>query len=350
MRKDLNWLDVQIFLNANKIAPCYGYGYQSHEPFNPVNLIEMGILHVESGALHGPEAGLNLPSAGIGADSMLRLVVGNDDLKLRLTLLIFDSGSGEIASFTLEDERSHVHTLISVTKVGKEGGCLYAPVAPWVGDPEILPYPHIVTDAVLSEKAYPLRPDEFPVSDKAVDAACPEKDHESHDKSDPLFLIGIAALGQHFENQGKGDPLVCDGQHEHIDVGVTEFPVCAVQRQHNVGLMGQQGEYESGNGVGTKCALCEKTLDSPMAGEMVPVPVEGSREFVEAYCLHNQKCPDQKCHGLDFCHMYIALEKILEYSDNVIKFVVSLMHSILCEVRSHYKVTRYRGLFLYYIC
>ena len=44
--------------------------------------------------------------------------------------------------------------------------------------------------------------------------------------------VGVPALGQHGEHQRIGTPFVDDGQHEYVDVGLAELPVCTVDEQH----------------------------------------------------------------------------------------------------------------------
>lgn len=103
----------------------------------------------------------------------------------------------------------------------------------------------MIADAVAVQPSDPLLTGKLAVGEQAIGAIRAEKVDVALQQGDPFHGVGIPALGQHGEHQRIGDPFMGDGQHEYVDVGLTELPVCTVDEQHFLPAGGQERVEES---------------------------------------------------------------------------------------------------------
>ena len=129
--------------------------------------------------------------------------------------------------------------------------------------PEVLLDADVISDAVAVQPSNPLLPDKLAVREQTVNAVRAEKVDVALQQGYPFHEVGVPALGQHGEHQRIGDPFVGDGQHEYVDVGLAELPVCTVNEQHLLPAGRQERVEESSDEVVVEVKFRKKTLDSP---------------------------------------------------------------------------------------
>ena len=96
-------LNESVFENADEIGPEEGDGEDGEQPFYPLDVGEMGVLHVEAAGLQGFEARLDLPAHFIGVDGLLGLVERQEYLEFGLALAVLHPCGGEVTVLVVDE-------------------------------------------------------------------------------------------------------------------------------------------------------------------------------------------------------------------------------------------------------
>lgn len=121
----------------------------------------------------------------------------------------------------------------------------------------------MVPDMVFIKESDPFFSYKLPVGYQRFYASFPEEADEPVDQVYPFLRIGISAFGEHFEQQGKGNSLVNNAQHEYIDVRFPKLPVGAVYGKPKLILFGQKIKNKTGNKVAIQAECGNEALDTP---------------------------------------------------------------------------------------
>ena len=282
---DRDFPDVPVDILTDIVAPYKGYHHQQQEFFNSLQISQMSVFDVESSTLHPSKHRFDLPTSAVGFHGYVGLVKRDNQLKLRRSVPAFDTACGEVAGlpFDVVDARK-AHPLADLQPLEQPVG-LCAVSTARVVHPEVLLDADVVADAVVVQPPDPLLPDKLAVGEQTVDAVRAEKVDVALQQGDPFHGVGVSALGQHGEHQRIGDPFVGDGQHEYVDVGLAELPVCTVYEQHFLPTGGQERVEESCDEVVAEVKFCKKTLDSPQTRIRFGERVETVRQRAVAHCF-----------------------------------------------------------------
>ena len=224
--------------DADTIGPEEGDGEDGEQPFNPVDVGEVGVLDVESAGLHGFEAGFDLPAGLVGLDGLLGSVERQEDLEFRLAVAVLHPCGGEVAVLAVDEVDAVKMSGLSDLEVKERPESLEVAAVARLAHPEVLADAYVVAYAVVVEPCYPSLADELPVGDEAVDGGLAEELDVTLHQLYPLLGVGVASLREEPEQQREGDTPVGDGQHEGVDVERAELPVGAVHGQHVWVLVG----------------------------------------------------------------------------------------------------------------
>lgn len=260
MSFDCDFPDVPVNVLADIVAPYKGYHHYQQEFFNSLQISQVSVFDVESGTLQSSEHRPDLPASAVRFHSLVGSVKRDNYLKFRRSVSAFDTACGEVAglSFDVVDARK-AHPLADLQPLEHPVGlCAVSPAG--VVNPEVLLDADVVADAVVVQPSDPLLPDKLAVSEQAVDTVRTEKVDITLQQGNPFKGVGVPALGQHGEHQWVGDPFVGDGQHEYVDVGLAELPVCTVDKQHLLPFGGQERVQETGDEVVAEVKFRKKNV------------------------------------------------------------------------------------------
>ena len=137
--------DEPVSGDSGQISLEEGYGDDGEEPFNSLDVSQMGVLDVEPAGFHGLEEGLDLPAHPVGLHGFFGAVVGHQDLQLRGSVLILHPRPRQIAHLPVDDADSLESLRLSDSQVLERPRCLEPASRAWLGGPEVLPDVDVVS-------------------------------------------------------------------------------------------------------------------------------------------------------------------------------------------------------------
>lgn len=102
MMQNLNLLDVFVNIDTNEVAPYICNHDDGKQICHTFLAPDVRVLDVESAALQTFEHSLNLPSLSVHIKRFLCITIGNKDLKLRLSFLVFDFRPRQVARLPVD--------------------------------------------------------------------------------------------------------------------------------------------------------------------------------------------------------------------------------------------------------
>lgn len=151
----------------------------------------MRVLNIEPAGFQVLEHGLDSPSFLIGREGFLRTAEGNEELRLRLSGLVLDNGSGQIAEFTTDTVDTIQDTFLSMFEIGEHMLSPYLLTGSGVFHPEVIADADMVLNSVVVEPFEPLVTDELTVSYQTLDAVASEQADEPLHDIDSFLAIGV---------------------------------------------------------------------------------------------------------------------------------------------------------------
>ena len=104
------------------------------------------------------------------------------------------------------------------------------------------------TDLSSLEIGKPFLANEFPIGNQSADRGRVEQIEEFFKQINPHLGIGASFFGQHAPQQGQGNTIGTDGNHEHVMIAAPETPHRAIEGQNERFLLGQQRQHKPGEG------------------------------------------------------------------------------------------------------
>ena len=168
----------------------------------------MRILNIEPAGFKTLEHRFNGPSFLVSRKGFLRATEGDEDLRLRLSGLVLDNGTGQIAEFATDTIDAVQDSLFPVFEIGKDMLRPYLFTCSGIFHSEVVTDADMVLDRVVVEPLEPFVTDELPVCDKAFDAvAAKQADEPLHD-IDSLPTVGVPAFRQEPEQDGERHMII----------------------------------------------------------------------------------------------------------------------------------------------
>jgi hypothetical protein len=304
MLENPDFLNMHIFMLTDEIGPYQRHTYHCNKTLYAFYISQMGVLDIETGGLHGPEQSLDLPSFPICPDSLMGVVVADENLKFRDALAVFEPCAGEIYILSVHEIWLVVEKLLTKSDTVEQ-----IPCPRFFGRPRIL-YPEVLTDTYVVTYSHGVEPPgpvlahELPVGYKAVDAAISEELPESFDKFFALSPSGIATLWHQFEYQGKRHAFVGHPEHEDVYVEPAKLPVGTVHAQHKPTPIRKQREYHPCNQIQVKGILCKKSLNPSHIEISLGIRRHSCRKLMETDLLHHTERMDEQRHQLYTGHIH----------------------------------------------
>ncbi len=109
-------------------------------------------------------------------------------------------------------------------------------------------------DAVPLQPPKPILADKLAVGQQGGDLVDAEDGQEALHQSDALGSVGIARFVQYRPEQRQRDAAVGHAEHQEVDVGLAELPVCAVHGQPP-GVVADRDEAHQQAGQGIRVDL-----------------------------------------------------------------------------------------------
>ena len=126
----------------------------------------------------------------------------------RLSGLVLDNGTGQIAEFTTDTIDTVQDEFLSMFEIGEDVLGPYLSVGSWVFHPEVVADADMVLDSVFVEPFEPLITDKLTVRYQAFDTVTTEQADESLYDIDFFLAIGVSPLGQQSEQDGERHMIV----------------------------------------------------------------------------------------------------------------------------------------------
>ena len=98
-------------------------------------------------------------------------------------------------------------------------------------------------------------------------------------------------------------------EHEDVDIGRPELPVCPVHGQTERAFHGQQAEDDAGDEVPVEVEFGEKPLDSPQTGISFRRGVKTGGQETEAHCFNLSQSHNKERHELDMGEVDVFSQK-----------------------------------------
>ena len=211
---------------ADSMTPTEGQRQQSDQPAEPFRVSQVRLLQAKASGLERGKERFNLPPTGVLLDRIFTRRRGDQDQILT---------APQVATAKVPLVAPHPARLSDDQRLIDPRGAEELPdrdkLAPSVGHLKVLPQAEVEVDLVLSQPGEPLGADEFPVGQQASDPVFAEQVKEDFHYRDPFVGVGIPGFRQDQPDDWVGNPLVDDAEHQDIQIGLSELPVGAVQRQ-----------------------------------------------------------------------------------------------------------------------
>lgn len=194
-------------------------------------------------------------------EGFLRAADGNEDLRFRLSGLVLDSGTCQIAEFSTDTVDAVQDTFFSVFEVCKDMLGPYLSTCSGIFHPEVVSDADVVLDSVVVKPFEPFVTDELTVCNQTFDAVTSEPLHDV----DSLLEVGVPAFLQESEQDGERHMIIRYAQYQHIDIHISELPVRAVHRESVWSVEWDTKLQISGHGIKVQYHLCQEALEAPEA-------------------------------------------------------------------------------------
>ena len=156
----------------------------------------MRVLDIEPAGFQTLEHGLDSPSFLVCREGSLRAAEGNEDLRLRLSGLVLDDGTGQIAELATDSVDTVQDTLLSMLEIGKDVLSPYLSIGSGIFHPEVVTDADMVLDSIVVKPLEPLVTDELSVCDQTFDTVTTEQTDKPLHDVDSFLTIGVSPLGQ----------------------------------------------------------------------------------------------------------------------------------------------------------
>ena len=178
-----------------------------------IDMNHMRVLDIEPAGFQTLKHGLDSPSFLICREGFLRAAEGNEDLRFRLSGLILDNGTGQIAEFSTDTIDTVQDAFLSMFEIGEDVLGSYLSVGSWVFHPEVVADADMVLDSVVVEPFEPLITDKLTVRYQAFDTVTTEQADEPLHDIDSFLAIRVSPLGQQSEQDGERHMIVSYAQN-----------------------------------------------------------------------------------------------------------------------------------------
>ena len=206
-------LDFDIGGNANKIGPGVSYNDNPEELLDTIDMGHMSVLNVEPAGFQTFEHRFNGPPFLVIREGFLRAAEGNEDLRFRLSGLVLDNGTGQIAEFSTDTIDTVQDAFLSMFEVCEDMLGPYLSVGSRVFHPEVVVDADMVLDSVVVEPFEPLITDKLTVRYQAFNTVTTEQADEPLHDIDSFLAIGVSPLGQQSEQDGERHMIVSYAQN-----------------------------------------------------------------------------------------------------------------------------------------
>lgn len=173
----------------------------------------MRVLDIEPAGFQAFEHGLGSPSFLLGRECFFRSAERNEDLRFRLSSLVLDNGTGQIAEFSTDTIDTVQDAFLSMFDIGEDVLGPYLSVGSWVFHPEVVKDADMVLDSVVVEPFEPLITDKLTVRYQAFDTVTTEQADEPLHDIDSFLAIRVSPLGQQSEQDGERHMIVSYAQN-----------------------------------------------------------------------------------------------------------------------------------------
>ena len=99
--RTLTALTLMLAAMPTQVGPGIGNNNNPEELPDTIDMNHMRVLDIESAGFQTLKHGLDSPSFLICREGFLRAAEGNEDLRFRLSSLVLDNGTGQIAEFSI---------------------------------------------------------------------------------------------------------------------------------------------------------------------------------------------------------------------------------------------------------
>ena len=211
---------------SNSMTPTESQRQQSDQSTEPLRISQVRLLQAEASGFKRAKERFNLPSTGVLLDRVLAQRRGDKDQVLTAPQV----ATAEVPllaphSAWLGDDQRLIDTRRAEELPDRDK------LAPSVRHLKVLPHAEVEVNPVLSQPGEPLDADKFPVGQQAGDLVFAEQVKEDFHNRDPFVGVRVAGFRQDEPDDRVGNPLVDDAKHQDIQIGLSELPIGAVQRQ-----------------------------------------------------------------------------------------------------------------------
>ena len=165
----------------------------------------MRVLDIESAGFQTLKHVLDSPSFLICRESFLWAAERNEDLRFRLSGLVLDNGTCQIAEFSTDTVDAVQDTFFSVFEVCEDMLGPYLSTCSGIFHPEVVSDAGVVLDSVVVKTFEPFVTDELTVCNQTFDAVTSEPLHDV----DSLLEVGVPAFVQESEQGTTYDYTLC---------------------------------------------------------------------------------------------------------------------------------------------
>ena len=169
-------LDFKIGGDTNQVGPGVSYNDNPEELLDTIYMNHIRIHNIEPAGFQTLEHCFYSPSFLISREGFLRAAEGDEDLWLRLPVLVLDDGAGQVAELSADPVDAMQDTFFPVFEIGED---------------------------MLGFAA-----DELPVRHQALDAGASEQPDEPLHDIYSLLAVGVPAFGQEPEQDWEQHVII----------------------------------------------------------------------------------------------------------------------------------------------
>lgn len=168
----------------------------------------MRILNIEPAGFQALEHRFNGPSFLVSREGFLRAAEGNEDLWFRLSGLVLDDSTGQVAELSADTIDTVQDAFFPVFEIGEDVLRPYLFTRSGIFHPEVVSDADMVLDSTVVKPLEPFVTDELSVCDEAFDAVAAKQADKPLYDSDSLLTVGVSAFRQEPEQDGKRHMII----------------------------------------------------------------------------------------------------------------------------------------------